>query len=103
MEADKGGTNISKGKKAEANQFRGNYRAHKRAVPRPLRGDLERWFDHLCPDSIYLGTSEPMLFGGSAIREHFKGFEGNAVDGVSEEYYPVPLGETAAQVCGRLR
>ena len=25
-------------KKAEANQFRGNYRAHKRAVPRPLRG-----------------------------------------------------------------
>ena len=39
-------------------------------------GDLERWFDYLCPDSIYLGTGEPMLFGGSAIREHFKGFEG---------------------------
>ncbi|WP_252196333.1 hypothetical protein [Clostridium sp. MCC328] len=43
-------------------------------------GDLERWFDYLCPDSIYLGTGEPMLFGGSAIREHFKGFEGRAVD-----------------------
>ena len=41
-------------------------------------GDLERWFDYLCPDSIYLGTGEPMLFGGSAIREHFKGFEGRA-------------------------
>lgn len=65
-------------------------------------GDLERWFDYLCPDSIYLGTGEPMLFGGSAIREHFKGFEGRAVDVVSEEYYPVPLGETAAQVCGRI-
>ena len=65
-------------------------------------GDLERWFDYLCPDSIYLGTGEPMLFGGSAIREHFKGFEGKAVDVVSEEYYPVPLGETAAQVCGRI-
>lgn len=25
-------------------------------------GDLERWFDYLCPDSIYLGTGEPMLF-----------------------------------------
>ena len=65
-------------------------------------GDLERWFDYLCPDSIYLGTGEPMLFGGSAIREHFKGFEGRAVDVVSEEYYPVPLGETAAQVCGQI-
>lgn len=65
-------------------------------------GDLERWFDYLCPDSIYLGTGEPMLFGGSAIREHFKGFEGEAADVVSEEYYPVPLGETAAQVCGRI-
>lgn len=43
-----------------------------------------------------------MLFGGSAIREHFKGFEGEAADVVSEEYYPVPLGETAAQVCGRI-
>ena len=43
-------------------------------------GDLERWFDYLCPDSIYLGTGEPMLFGGSAIREHFKGFEGEAAD-----------------------
>ena len=65
-------------------------------------GDLERWFDYLCPDSIYLGTGEPMLFGGSAIREHFKDFEGRAVDVVSEEYYPVPLGETAAQVCGQI-
>ena len=43
-----------------------------------------------------------MLFGGSAIREHFKGFEGRAVDVVSEEYDPVPLGETAAQVCGQI-
>ena len=43
-----------------------------------------------------------MLFGGSAIREHFKGFEGKAVDVVSEEYYPIPLGETAAQVCGQI-
>jgi hypothetical protein len=33
-----GGTNYGKGKKAEADQFRGNYRAHKRAVSRPLRG-----------------------------------------------------------------
>ena len=46
--------------------------------------------------------STSFLFGGSAIREHFKGFEGKAVDVVSEEYYPVQLGETAAHVCGRI-
>ena len=31
-------------------------------------GDLEQWFSYLCPDSVYLGTGEPLLFGGDAIR-----------------------------------
>lgn len=35
-------------------------------------GDLDKWFSYLCPDSVYLGTGEPLLFGGDAIREHFK-------------------------------
>ena len=26
-------------------------------------GDLERWFDYLCPDSIYLGTGEGTFQG----------------------------------------
>ena len=48
-------------------------------------GDLEKWFSYLCPDSVYLGTGEPLLFGGDAIREHFKGFTGKAVSVVQEE------------------
>ena len=35
------------------------------------RGNPEAWFAYLCPESVYLGTGEPLLFGGEAIREHF--------------------------------
>ena len=65
-------------------------------------GELEKWFSYLCPDSVYLGTGEPLLFGGDAIREHFKGFTGKAVNVVQEEYFPVSLGDKAAQVCGQI-
>ena len=65
-------------------------------------GEPERWFAYLCTESVYLGTGEPMLFGGDAIREHFKGFEGKPVDIVQEEYYPVALGDQAVQVCGEI-
>ena len=61
-------------------------------------GDLERWFSYLCPDSIYIGTGEPMLFGGDAIQSHFKAFQGQTAEVVEEEYYPIPLSDTAAQV-----
>lgn len=65
-------------------------------------GDLDRWFSYLCPDSIYLGTGEPLLFGGDAIREHFKNFTGKAVNVIQEEYFPVSLGDDAVQVCGQI-
>ena len=65
-------------------------------------GDLDKWFSYLCPDSVYLGTGEPLLFGGDAIREHFKGFTGKAVNIIEEEYFPVSLGDSAAQVCGQI-
>ena len=61
-------------------------------------GDLDKWFSYLCPDSVYLGTGEPLLFGGDAIREHFKGFTGKAVNIIEEEYFPVSQGDSAAQV-----
>ena len=64
------------------------------------RGDLERWFSYLCPDSIYIGTGEPILFGGDAIQSHFKSFQGQTAQVAHEEYYPIPLSDTAAQVCG---
>ena len=65
-------------------------------------GDLERWFSYLCPDSVYVGTGEPLLFGGDAIRLHFKDFNGKAVDILQEEYYPYALGDQAAQVYGQI-
>lgn len=65
-------------------------------------GNLEPWFSYLCSDSVYLGTGEPLLFGGDAIRENFKGFIGKETDIVREEYYPVLLGGQAAQVCGQI-
>ena len=65
-------------------------------------GNLERWFSYLCSDSVYLGTGEPLLFGGDAIREHFKGFIGKEIEIVQEEYFPVAQGDTAAQVCGQI-
>lgn len=65
-------------------------------------GNLERWFSYLCPDSVYLSTGEPLLFGGDAIREHFKGFIGKEIDIMQEEYHPVALSDQAAQVCGQI-
>lgn len=65
-------------------------------------GDLEPWFSYLCPESVYLGTVDPMLFGGDAIREHFKDFAGRQVDVIQDEYFPIDLGKQAAQVCGRI-
>ena len=65
-------------------------------------GDLEQWFSYLCPDSVYLGTGEPLLFGGDAIREHFKGFSGKAINIIQEEYFPLSLSDNAVQVCGQI-
>lgn len=65
-------------------------------------GDLDKWFSYLCPDSVYLGTGEPLLFGGDAIREHFKDFTGKSVNIIQEEYFPLSLGDSAAQVCGQI-
>lgn len=65
-------------------------------------GNPERWFSYLCPNSVYLGTGEPLLIGGDAIQEHFKGFGGKAVNMVQEEYFPASLGGQAAQVCGQI-
>ena len=65
-------------------------------------GNLEPWFSYLCEDSVYLGMGEPLLFGGDAIREHFRGFAGKKMEIRQEEYFPVALGEDAVQVCGQL-
>jgi len=65
-------------------------------------GDTETWFSCLCPDSTYLGTGEPMLFGHHAIENHFQEFKDKNAAILQEEYYPIALGDQAAQVCGQL-
>ena len=65
-------------------------------------GNLEHWFSYLCPESVYLGTGEPLLFGGDAIRKHFEVFMGRQADIIQEEYFPIALSDCAAQVCGKI-
>lgn len=65
-------------------------------------GNLEPWFSYLCTDSVYIGTGEPILFGGDAIRKHFEHYEGVQIKIINDEYFPVILSENAALVYGRI-
>lgn len=66
-------------------------------------GDLEPWFSHLCAESVYLGTGEPLLFGEKSIRRHFEKFSGREqVEIVKDEYYPLCFSSTAVQVYGQI-
>lgn len=65
-------------------------------------GEPEKWFSSLSPNSTYLGTGEPALFGRDAIRTRFKDFSGILLDILSEEYHPVPLDTSSALVCGQI-
>ena len=65
-------------------------------------GDPEPWFAHLCSESVYLGTGEPLLFGGEAIRAHFQGFAGKPVNIIQEEYFPIALEKQTALICGQI-
>jgi len=66
-------------------------------------GNLEPWFVHLHPCSVWVGTGEPMLFGAQAIMHHFKKFAGMEPQQiVCERYYRIPLGGHDAQVAGEL-
>lgn len=67
-----------------------------------FEGNLDKWFSYLCKESVYIGTGEPLLFGGDAIREHFKDFSGKQADIISEEYYPISLSDQAANVVGQI-
>lgn len=66
-------------------------------------GNLEPWFAHLHPCSVWVGTGEPLLYGAEAIIHHFKKYAGRAPQQiVCERYYRIPLGDHAAQVAGEL-
>lgn len=66
-------------------------------------GNLEPWFSYLCSDSVYLGNGDQILFGGDIIRKHFQKFSGiNHADIINEEYYPIRLSDSCAQVYGQL-
>ena len=66
-------------------------------------GDLEPWFSHLCAESVYLGTGDPILFGGKSIRKHFEKFSvREQIEIVKDEYYPICFSNTAVQVYGQI-
>lgn len=65
-------------------------------------GNPERWFAYLCPDSVYLGTGDPILFGGDVIREHFKDSVGKRLNIVQDEYFSFALSDQTTQVCGQI-
>lgn len=65
-------------------------------------GELELWFSCLDKDSVYLGTGEPILFGKDVIIEHFKHCQGKISRIVQEEYFPIALDTSTAQVCGEI-
>lgn len=66
-------------------------------------GDVEDWFDRLCPDSIWVCSGEPSLIGAEAIKSYFRNYKNpQGLEIFSEEYYPLTLGANAAAVYGRL-
>lgn len=62
--------------------------------------DPEPWFSFLCPESICISAGTPMLFGQAAIKMHFADKRRFSSPIIQEEYFPVKLSDTAAQVCG---
>lgn len=65
-------------------------------------GNPEIWFSYLTSDSIFLGTGNPILMGKNSIENHFKEFFEKYSNIIQEDYFPTPLGEQTAQVCGQI-
>jgi len=66
-------------------------------------GNLEPWFVHLHPCSVWVGTGEPLLRGAETIMHHFKKYAGREPQQIAcEHYYRIPLGDHAVQVAGEL-
>lgn len=62
-----------------------------------LKGDTTVWQSLLCDRSVWIGSGESMLFGGAAIRDHFREFvQLGTADILREEYHT--LGDAHAGV-----
>lgn len=64
-------------------------------------GNMEPWFSRLCKQSVWIGHSEPALFGDVAIRERFRKMEGHVLNVLKEEIFQVQIKDNTALVCGR--
>lgn len=63
------------------------------------RGNPEPWFGRLCPKSVWVGTGERTIFGGDAIRKHFRSKEQRRVFRIlREEYFHLPVNARSAMV-----
>lgn len=68
-----------------------------------LKGDTSLWESLLCEKTVWLGSGESMLFGGAAIRNHFREFvQYGTADILREEYHTLSQGGDMAVVYGKL-
>lgn len=65
-------------------------------------GNLEPWSRLLSPDSVYLGSGDPILIGKNAILHHFKKYEGVHSTILSDEYHPIVQSKGCGVVYGQI-
>lgn len=66
-------------------------------------GDMEPYFSHLSPKSIWLGTGGRVLVGGDAIRSRLESvIRKRPCQIYKEEYYPLPLTPRCQAVVGEV-
>lgn len=65
-------------------------------------GNLKPWSELLSPDSVYLGSGDPMLIGKNAIMNHFKKYEGVQSTIINDEYHPIVQSESCGFVYGQI-
>lgn len=65
-------------------------------------GNLEPWSELLSPDSVYLGSGDPILIGKNAIINHFKKYEGVHSTILNDEYHPIVQSKSCGFVYGQI-
>lgn len=65
-------------------------------------GNLEPWSKLLAPDSVYLGSGDPILIGKNAIINHFKKYEGVQSTVINDEYHPIVQSRSCGFVYGQI-
>lgn len=73
----------------------------KRIYQDHYNGNNEFWFSMLDNNAVYLGSGDPILFGKTAIVQHFKKYDGVKTVILKEEYQAQLQGRTSGVVYGQ--